>query len=93
MYYFAKFDETGEIDSISISEYKNEEETANSYYVSQEECLHLKAQIAEKIKEANESNDDILNEYENLIKRNADLEKENAALLFTTLTGESFNDI
>ena len=34
MYYFVKFDDFGEPDSILISECKTEEETENEYYVS-----------------------------------------------------------
>lgn len=91
MYYFAKFNKDGEIDSISISDFKTEVETENEYYVDEETCLKLKAQMAEKIALENAAieaeNQDYIATLENTI---ADLEAENAALLFQTLTGEEF---
>lgn len=90
MYYFAEFDSTGNVKSIGISEDKTETETADAYYVSEEECLRLKKQIAEKIEAENKAEEEqIIAEQ----KRIENLEKENAALLFQILTGEEYADV
>lgn len=81
MYYFAKFDETGEVESISISEFKTEEETEFAYYIPEEECLKLKQQIAEKIKADTES--EVL-EQAQINLRITELEEELALLKAAT---------
>lgn len=93
MYYFVKFDSTGEVDFITISDDKTESETENAYYVSEEECMRLKKQIAAKIEAENKAEEDFFISYDYLLSKTAELEKENAALLFQMLTGEEYADV
>lgn len=90
MYYFVNFDSTGEVDSIGISENKTEIETENAFYVSEEECLRLKKQIAKKIELENQMEEERFLAEQRTIEQ---LEKENAALLYQLLTGEEFADV
>ena len=90
MYYFVKFDDFGEPDSILISECKTEEETENEYYVSKDVCMALKQKMAEKIQSANEQEEDAEQTKD---ERIAELEAENAALLYQVLTGEELTDV
>lgn len=87
MYYFVKFNNDGELESISISDFKTEIETENEYYVDEETCLKLKAQMAEKIAAEEAAAEQ---EYQDYV---AQLEEENAALLFQLLTGEEMINV